>query len=485
MPFYWLNYIIKKIGYMKVVFGVFSSESASGGVGRVAYEIASAFARQGHQVLLVRPGSSNRKIKINENYEQLLIKSTSEKEIFIPQLNTENIKVIQRQLKDFGPEIVHAHDPGPICFLLQIWANQNNVPFVFTAHVLLTKAVEFGTKEVSGRFGKILDFKLIDKYQELFLKNCDGVVALNKKAEKDLRKFGFKGRIFIIPNGRNLNLYNQCLFAKIKDFKKKLIFVGHLSQRKNQRYLLRVMKYLPLNYSLNLIGGVLNPKYLEELKKYKENHHLKNVKFLGKVRHDRLPRYLAENHLFVSASKMEVQSLAVIEALASGTPVVGLSNETTDELVDDSVGAWLTKKTSPKEFAKTIKKILSLPQKDYERICQNARKKVKHLDWKKVVSQTAKAYLEVVKTKKVKEKPKEKPHILLDLQELFSFFDLDTNQLKGHLPVLSRKYVYLFLLISVSQIANSLLRFSKNIKNLKQKSKKFLTRDIFGDWERK
>jgi hypothetical protein len=34
----------------------------------------------------------------------------------------------------------------------------------------------------------------------------------------------------------------------------------------------------------------------------------------------------------ISASAMEIQSLAVIEALASGTPVVGLSNEAVAEL---------------------------------------------------------------------------------------------------------------------------------------------------------
>ena len=45
-----------------------------------------------------------------------------------------------------------------------------------------------------------------------------------------------------------------------------------------------------------------------------------------------IPNYLERAHVFPSASKMEVQSLVVIEALASGTPVVGLSNETIDEL---------------------------------------------------------------------------------------------------------------------------------------------------------
>ncbi len=46
-----------------------------------------------------------------------------------------------------------------------------------------------------------------------------------------------------------------------------------------------------------------------------------------------------KTHAFVSASKMEVQSLAIIEALASGSPVIGLGNETVDELVDETNGS--------------------------------------------------------------------------------------------------------------------------------------------------
>jgi len=463
---------------MRVVFGVFSSQFAGGGVSRVAYELALAFSLQGHQVLLVRPGTSNRKIKINKNYSQFWVKSTSEKEIFIPLLTPKTIKAIQKNLDDFKPEIIHSHDPGPICFLLQLWASKNNIPFIFTSHILLTKMVEFGAKETAGKFGKFFDFKLIDEYEKFFLENCDGAIALNKKAEGDLRKFGFLGKIFIIPNGRNLALYNQHPFANIKNFEKRLIFVGHLSQRKNQKYLLKVMKYLPKNYFLDLVGDFLSKKYFEELKNYKRKYHLENVRFLGRIEHDKLPNYLSQSHLFVSASKMEVQSLAVIEALASGTPVVGLGNETIDEFVDDLVGARLPKKTSAEKFAKTVVNILSLPEKDYFNLCQNARQKVAHLDWKQVVSQTVEAYRETIKTKKQAENKRKIPGIFSDLQKIFSLYDWDAEQIKKRFPVFNRKYIYLLLLVSIGQIAGSFLKLAKNIKKIKRRSRNFLNRGI-------
>jgi len=98
---------------------------------------------------------------------------------------------------------------------------------------------------------------------------------------------------------------------------------------------------------------------------------------------------------------MEVQSLVIIETLASGTPVVGLSNETVSEFIDDSVGFHLEEKTSTKTFAEKVKKICFLSQKEYEFLCHNARKKVAHLDWPDVVKRTEMVYQKLIKEKKM------------------------------------------------------------------------------------
>jgi hypothetical protein len=96
---------------------------------------------------------------------------------------------------------------------------------------------------------------------------------------------------------------------------------------------------------------------------------------------------------------MEVQSLVVIEALASGTPVVGLSNETIDELINEEVGVWLERDIDPVYFAKQIERICNLPAEEYQKMCQAARQRVAHLDWSNVVKSTADAYWEILKTK--------------------------------------------------------------------------------------
>jgi hypothetical protein len=72
--------------------------------------------------------------------------------------------------------------------------------------------------------------------------------------------------------------------------------------------------------------------------------------------------------------------------------VVGLSNETVDELVDQAVGIRLPKDASPAEFAAAVDRLCGLPRADYDRLCQCARERVKHLDWSTVADRLMTAY---------------------------------------------------------------------------------------------
>ena len=386
---------------MRIVFITSFRKSKGGGIGRVSYEIAQAFAQQDHKTVLIRPGEKTQLKKVASHLEYLQIRSTGEGDLAIPYLTVSNLKFLFNFLEKFSPQIVHGHDFGPLTLVTQFWAINHKIPFIYTTHVLLTKPVDFAIKEFSKILKILMDTTLMKKYFFSFFKNCDALIALNKDAKKDILKYGFREKVFTIPNGRYLNAYQYCYPAKLSEKQKQLTFIGYLSKRKNQKYLFWVMECLPENFILNLIGAPINPKYLQELKAYVQKKGLNNVNFLGEVPYEKISGLLEKTHVLVSASKMEVQSLVIIEALASGTPVVGLSNETVSEFIDDSVGFRLGKKISPKTFAEKVKKICSLSQKEYEFLCHNAWKKVAHLDWPDIVKQTEMVYQKLIKEKKI------------------------------------------------------------------------------------
>lgn len=471
---------------MKVVFVTFFRESAGGGVGQVSYEIALAFAEK-YKVLFVNAGDSMKTAKLSANLTKLQISASGEGEVSIPNLDLTNIKYIFKILKRFSPDIIHAQDFGPISFLLQIWAKENGIPFLYTTHILPTKLSDFGPKDFSKELGRLLDSRLLKNFFLNYYNNCDAIIALNNEAEKDIKKFGYKGKIFIVPNGRNLQLYFQGRFVNILAGEKRLVFVGWLAPRKNQKYLLEVMHCLPANYSLDLVGSALSEGYVIKLNKIVKKYGLKNVNFIGKVEHFEIPKYLQKAHVFMSASKIEVQSLAVMEALASGTPVVGLSNETIDEFIDERVGFRFPKKTPPKIFAGKIEEICNLNQESYERLCQNARKKVTNLDWKDIVEKTVAVYKELIELKKKRKQSKKRKIKENDLLKIFEkinlpkFLKFESRTKESeevNLPFFSKADFYIFLIVLVIFVSNSFYRLTKTIREIKKQTIAFRDKSL-------
>ena len=387
---------------MKIVFTSIFRSGMGGGAGRVAHELAQQFARE-HDVVMICPADKTGYSPAEKGLSFYGIRSAGDTEFQMPELSTTVVRDLFDFLDAFQPDIVHAHEPALIGLIGQVWARMNLVPFVHTSHVLPSKAADFGTTDTipvptALARSPISDFAVHGVLSNFFT-NCDALIALNQSAYDSIRDFGYSGPVFIIPNGRALAHYRSKGFADIHTDPKILLFIGFLNERKNQSYLIKVMRKLPDHYRLRLIGKPLNPAYQEKLEKYIQKHQLENVEFLGQVDHDQIPTYLESAHVFTSASTMEVQSLVVIEALASGTPVVGLSNETIDELINDDVGAWLAKNQKPSEFARQVERVCSSSREEYRQLCQNAQDRVAHLDWSNVVEATTRAYREILTIK--------------------------------------------------------------------------------------
>lgn len=379
----------------RILFISIFREGFGGGEGRVAYEMARWFAKH-YDVVMLCPGDVTGLSVDETGFKRYTVRSTDEKNISIPLLTQVNISRIFKFLNTFKPDVVHAHDPALLGVIGQLWAHRNRVPFVYTAHLIPMRVLEFGTSDLIRLPDTHLTDTLIERFLVNFYENCDAVVALNEAVTAEIRAFGYEGDLFSIPNGRNLQRYHSRRFADNNAQMKVLSFIGYLSQRKNQSYLIEVMRHLPANYRLQLIGETLSPAFEKELKDAARPLGPGRVLFTGPVDQNDIPTWLERTHVFVSASKMEVQSLVVIEALASGTPVVGLSNETVDELVDESDGVRLPKNASPADFASAIERLCALPQAEYESLCLNARERVKSLDWSNVMEKTITAYESVI-----------------------------------------------------------------------------------------
>jgi len=378
--------MVKKILFISIFI-----EGYGGGEGRVAWEMARWFSKH-YDVVMLCPGKKTGLVEDETGFKQFNVRSSGDKNVYLPLLNAIEVAKLYDFLEKFQPDVIHMHDPALLDVIGQLWGKYARVPVFYTAHVLPDRALDFGATEISRFLNTPINDRLAKRYLRNFYQHCDAVIGLNEITANMIRQFGYKGRVFQIPNGRDLALYHsrdEC--PDITEEEKRLTFVGSLGKRKNQAFLIEAMQYLPENYHLQLVGVALDASYQGVLEKQARKLGVK-VSFLGQLPPQQVAEVLGDTHVFVSASKMEVQSLAIIEALASGSPVVGLGNETVDELVDETNGVRLPNDASAKEFAAAIRSVCDRPAGAYKELCHNASSRVSQLDWTCVMERTIQCY---------------------------------------------------------------------------------------------
>jgi glycosyltransferase involved in cell wall biosynthesis len=380
---------------MKILYVTAFGRGQGGGAGRVAFEMVEAAKKAGIEAGILYPAEKTEYF-VKNGIVNITIASVADKDAVIARTSIGDYLKITKYIDKFNPDLVHSHNEVMVGMIGALWAMNHGKHIILTCHMMPTRIGEWnvlskGSSEILGLFHKtgISKAVLMDYY-----KNCSAIVALNDSVFNDLKKFGYKGEIWKIPNGRNLSsLLNLEIPTLESDIN--LTFAGNISERKNQKFLINVMRYLPSNYTLNLMGDFGSEEERKDIGKIIEKYNLNNINILGKLPFREVPNILEKTHVFISASKAEVQSLAVMEALAAGKPIVGISNETIDEFVDETNGVRLSTDTTHQDFANAVFGLLQDSSK-YNEMSQNSRDKIQDYDWTKVMSLVMERYRELL-----------------------------------------------------------------------------------------
>ncbi|MEW6610301.1 MAG: glycosyltransferase family 4 protein [Patescibacteria group bacterium] len=122
------------------------------------------------------------------------------------------------------------------------------------------------------------------------------------------------------------------------------------------------------------------------------------VQFLGKVSHERLSEYYREADLFVfpSVSRAEAFGLVVLEAMASGLPVVVSDLPGVRTLVEEGVNGFKVPVNDPQALAQRIQQLMA-DQTLCNRMGQRSREKViKSYTWDKTIDRLEMVYTHLI-----------------------------------------------------------------------------------------
>jgi glycosyltransferase involved in cell wall biosynthesis len=139
---------------------------------------------------------------------------------------------------------------------------------------------------------------------------------------------------------------------------------------------------------LDLVGG--GP--LEaEVRDLVRNMKLTGVDFKGVVAHHEIGRFYDEADIFINASRLDNMPVSVLEAFASGMPVVSTQPEGISYLVDHGRTGLLSPTGDAAALARNVIRILE-DSELAERLVENARQELQRYSWPVVREQWLKAY---------------------------------------------------------------------------------------------
>jgi 1,2-diacylglycerol 3-alpha-glucosyltransferase len=243
-------------------------------------------------------------------------------------------------------DMIHCHGLASMAILSLTAARALGKPHVLTFHTMANEAVKYysfiGLRED-------LTVPLVWVYLRNLLKRPDMVVFPSRPIEEELVAKGVRTNArAVIPTGVDTRLYrpenaDPGLLERFSvDGGRVLLHVGRLSKEKRLDIVLRAVASLKEDHpDLRLLVAGTGPAH-EDYRAMADRLGLKDrVVFTGFLPDGDLRAAYATADMLVIPSTFETQGLVVLEAMASGTPVVGIRRRAIPEFVKDGVNGCL------------------------------------------------------------------------------------------------------------------------------------------------
>lgn len=165
--------------------------------------------------------------------------------------------------------------------------------------------------------------------------------ATSEQEAQDIRAFGIKAPIAIIPNG--IDAPSARALHRPEVSQRTLLFMSRLHPKKGLPTLLEAwgrLAPLRLNWRL-VVAGPDEAGHRAELEQLVRSRHIPRVEFIGPVYGERKNAILEAADLFVLPTRSENFGIAVAEALAAGVPAIVTKGAPWSALDANHCGWWI------------------------------------------------------------------------------------------------------------------------------------------------
>ncbi len=384
----------------------------AGGQNVYVRQVGETLARLGWEVdMFTRQADAEKPPLVQHQDHCRTIRLTAGPERFIPrqeifehcnQFVEEFIKFSGKEEKQY--DLIHTN------YWLSAWVGLElrrrlSLPMIHTYHSL--GAVKYQlVKEPTHTATRRLEV------EKATLETADCIVATSPQEKDDLRSLvSSRGNIQIIPCGTDINHFGSISYPQAREKlgfspeEKVIYYIGRFDPRKGIETLVRAVRQADFRGKVPLrliIAGAYRPdqsdgKEKERITQIVDELGLSEItEFPGRISDEDLPIYFAAADVCVVPSYYEPFGLVPIEAMASGTPVVGSAVGGLNFTVVPEETGLLVSPQDEQGFAKAIDRILS-DRQWRDQLGENARKRMEtEFSWEGVASQLSDLYFSVI-----------------------------------------------------------------------------------------
>ena len=339
------------------------------GVATFSRNLARGMAARGHEVVVIAPSQTGRRCKeVDDNY--VIIRTDS-----VPFPFYQNFRIslypnreVKKIINDFDPDIIHIQMLLGIGQATMRYGNKLGIPIVSTNHAMpenlmdnlkllapVSRPINHMIKLYGARFHAKSDIITMPTQSaiDMFLPDTDkiGTPIIPVSNGIDLSRFS--------PTKASDDVYDRFSLPKNAPI---VSYVGRLDAEKHLPVLVRafvdVKKAVPKAHLLIVGHGT------EETTLHHLIHSLgieNDVTLTGRVSDDDIVALHKVGTVFCMPSPAELQSIATLEAMASGKPVVAVDAGALGELCQDGRNGFLTAQDDDTAIAKSLIKLLKDP----------------------------------------------------------------------------------------------------------------------------
>lgn len=336
------------------------------GVTLVVQKLSRALVRRGHQVLVVTASERGEPYSGEDQGVKLeRLRSMNNPFWSEGRIPWASKATLEKLIRDFQPDLIHSHENAVLSVQFLRVPRKAGVPRIASCYFL----PRFVTHYLGGRTLLGTAIKAgVWRFGVSTLSRYDYVVFSTPTHRQAFIAHGLDAPSTAISNGLDTKRYypaNGAVDESPGSYdlppRPRILFVGRLMKDKKIDLLLRAMSHVTAleDAHLLIVGRGDEQENIESLARALGLEC--NVHLLGYVPERNLPKLYRDADLFVIAAVAEVQSIPVLQAVASGLPIVAADAGALPELVQHEHNGLLVPPDDPLALGQAILRVIGDP----------------------------------------------------------------------------------------------------------------------------